>query len=336
MLRKRLMTRGFNARSAFVSVCLLSGMAVGAFWLPRLFRPVKTSTLIGVALAADTDPQKQVPITDAAIQVSNGRRIFSSKSNATGYFEVDIPTDGTKQNLKLSIQHPEYLPVADLPVEMEKITVLRLTPTRRPVAGVKAGPTLSITNLKIRYTTKEENMVNIGSLVRSVPVPNKGNVRCGNNPVCSPDRKWKASITTVSFDAGERNQFINIRASCVAGPCAFTRLESSNIAHPVRRIQLSIRNWSDPATYLLEAEVRQTSISDMVRRSFPAILGATMDFTLPASAEGPSIEADLNGTSIVFPLGPNLLLSWAVCTAENASGATRLFRCELKPGFEFR
>ena len=178
--------------------------------------------------------------------------------------------------------------------------------------------------------------MNVGSLVRAFPVPNVANVPCDDGPQCSPDKKWKATNTTVSYDAGENTQFLNMRASCVAGPCAFTQVESSNMAGSVRRMEITVKNWSDPATYVVEAEVSRTMVSDMVRESFPAIFGTTMDFTLPASAEGPSIEADLNGTSIVFPLGPNLLLSWATCTSGQAAGHERLFRCELKPGFTFR
>ena len=89
-------------------------------------------------------------------------------------------------------------------------------------------------------------------------------------------------------------------------------------------------------TFLVESEVSRTMEADLVRQAFPAIFGTSMEFTLPPTAEGPSIEAELNGTNIVFPLGPSLLLSWATCTQETSPGRTRLFRCELKPQFAFR
>jgi hypothetical protein len=61
-----------------------------------------------------------------------------------------------------------------------------------------------------------------------------------------------------------------------------------------------------------------------------------MNFTLPAASEGPSIEADLGGMEIVFPLGPALKLSWAACSATSAPDHTTQFRCELKDGYEFK
>jgi hypothetical protein len=44
----------------------------------------------------------------------------------------------------------------------------------------------------------------------------------------------------------------------------------------------------------------------------------------------------LNGTAIVFPLGPNLFLSWADCNARVNADQTKVYRCELKPGYRFR
>jgi hypothetical protein len=77
-------------------------------------------------------------------------------------------------------------------------------------------------------------------------------------------------------------------------------------------------------------------MGDVIRQSYPAIFGSTMSFTLPAGAEGPSIEAELNGNDIVFPLGPDLILSWANCTLKVSPDQGQLYRCELKAGYRFR
>jgi hypothetical protein len=62
-----------------------------------------------------------------------------------------------------------------------------------------------------------------------------------------------------------------------------------------------------------------------------------LNFTLPADAEGISIQAELNGETIIFPLGPDLLMSWADCnTRAIGDGNARVYRCELKPGYTFR
>lgn len=76
-------------------------------------------------------------------------------------------------------------------------------------------------------------------------------------------------------------------------------------------------------------------VSDAVRYSYPLIFGNTINFTLPPSAEGISLQADLNGQSIVFPLGPALILSWADCTGRTSTDNTRVFRCELRPGYRW-
>jgi hypothetical protein len=126
--------------------------------------------------------------------------------------------------------------------------------------------------------------------------------------------------------------------SCIAGPCPFTRIESDNRDQNDRRLRISARNWSDTATFLVEADVVHTVISDMVRQSYPVKFGRGMSFTLPGTAGGPSIEAEVNGSSsyIVYPLGPDLLLSWANCTLSVNPDQSKLYSCELKPGFRFQ
>jgi hypothetical protein len=61
-----------------------------------------------------------------------------------------------------------------------------------------------------------------------------------------------------------------------------------------------------------------------------------MSFTLPPEAAGPSIEVELDGTDIVFPLGPNLYLSWATCSLAVTPDRTKSYHCERKPGYAFR
>ena len=68
-------------------------------------------------------------------------------------------------------------------------------------------------------------------------------------------RKWKAAVGSISLDAGEGNEFRNARVSCIAGPCPFTKIESHNFSHDGRTLNVSALDWSDTATFLLEAEV---------------------------------------------------------------------------------
>jgi len=38
----------------------------------------------------------------------------------------------------------------------------------------------------------------------------------------------------------------------------------------------------------------------------------------------------------VFPLGPAPVLSWATCRVRDEKNQAKDYRCELKPGYEFR
>jgi hypothetical protein len=169
-------------------------------------------------------------------------------------------------------------------------------------------------------------------------VVNKGNVPCNRQVPCSPDGNWKAATGSTTMDAGPDNEYRNVRASCIAGPCPFTRIDSSGFSQGGRIITATALDWSDTATFLLEAEVFRTSINSNVRLSYPVIFGQTLNFTLPTNEEGVSILAELDGTPMVFPLGPNLYLSWATCTSRTNREGERstVYRCELKPGYAFK
>jgi hypothetical protein len=73
----------------------------------------------------------------------------------------------------------------------------------------------------------------------------------------------------------------------------------------------------------------------MVHHSYPVVFGRALNFTLPSESEGVSIEADIERSTIIFPLGPALHLSWADCNARVNPDRTKVYRCELKPGYRF-
>ncbi|HVI07172.1 MAG TPA: hypothetical protein VND65_02640 [Candidatus Binatia bacterium] len=206
---------------------------------------------------------------------------------------------------------------------------------RKEIAST-AHPGSIVSNTRIRYSVKATTEADIGSAVKTFQVVNNGNVPCSKHPPCSPDNKWKAAIGSFSLDAGDANEFRNARVACIAGPCPFTKIETENFSQDRRRFAVSIRNWSDTTTFLLEAEVVHPMTSDLVRETYPVIFGRALNFSLPASAEGPSVEADVDGVPIVFPLGPDLLLRWADCHVGVDHDLSKTYRCELKPGFDFR
>ena len=183
---------------------------------------------------------------------------------------------------------------------------------------------------------KTTSELDVGSAVRTFQVTNTGNKPCEGRIPCSPDGKWKAAISATSLDASEGNQFRNARVSCIAGPCPFTRIEDEGLTDGGRVMHAVARDWSDTATFLVEAEVVHPMVSDLVRESYPVIFGQTMSFSLPALAEGPSIEAEVNGEAIVFPFGPDLYLSWAQCSLGTSKDQSKVYHCQLKPGCGFK
>jgi hypothetical protein len=77
-------------------------------------------------------------------------------------------------------------------------------------------------------------------------------------------------------------------------------------------------------------------MSQIEHWSYPVIFGETLSFTLPATAESVSIQADLNGETIIFPLGPSVILSWASCDAATNPDRGRIYRCTPKAGYRFQ
>ncbi len=309
------------------------------FFVVRRPRPPKSISLTGILLAGDPDPRKQVAVSNASITATAGGKSFQTQSDSSGLFGLFLPIP-PKENpaISLAFQAAGYQPLLMSNVAGDRLLVARMSPENRASSRQDTRTVTTITgvSVRVRYTTKMTTNTNVGALVNTFEAVNTGDVACGGGAPCSPDRKWRATVSSAVFEAGTGNQFLNARISCIAGPCPFTRIETDNLSDPGPAIRVSVRNWSDTATFLVEAEVARTIHGDVVRQSVPAIFGPALSFTLPPGAEGPSIEAEMNGTSIVFPLGPEHRLSWATCHVEVARNGTQVFRCELKPGYQFR
>jgi len=302
----------------------------------------RTSVILtGAVLRQDADPHKQLPIPNVKITATEGGRTVTGESDASGLFHLKLPNPGWRnQEVTLRLQDSGYLP---LEVEQQlnersksELYVLRMTPSPAQAVSPAGVPPVVIKDVRVRYAERTSNVVSVGSEARTFTVQNKGNVPCDAKPPCSPDGKWKAALGGITMDAEPGQEFDNIRVSCIAGPCPFTKIETGATPHPGRAITVRVLDWSDTVTFLVEAEVMRTTPNDVIRQAYPAIYGRSMSFTLPAMAGGPSILADLNGSGIVFPLGPALKLSWAACTLQVAPQQTKLYVCELKPGYKFK
>jgi hypothetical protein len=315
------------------TVVILAILAASGIALWRHRRPV---TLRGAVLRDDRESNRQLPIADVEIRATNALGSGVAKSDSSGFFTLTLPKGlRRRQAVVLSFRRSGYQSLDINDFIGDKIYVARMTPLHQETsAETKAGSAVS--NTRIRYSVKATTEANIGGAVRTFQIVNTGNTPCNKTPPCAPGGKWKGTVGSLSLDAGEGNEFRNARVSCIAGPCPFTKIEQENYTPDRRHFNVAVLNWSDTVTYLVEAEVVHPMTSDMVRETYPVIFGRALNFSLPSSAEGPSIEAEIQGDPIVFPLGPDLFLRWADCHVVVDRDQSKNYRCELKPGYQFR
>ena len=316
---------------------VLSALAITAAVIISDVQTRRQITLRGAVIRDDSDPTKRVPLADVNITAITGGQTRQTKSDQSGSFALTLPKGFRHHQLvTLRFDYPEYHPLELDEVISDQLYIARMVPMTTPTTSAPSkSPPQTISNVRVRYVVRSTEAAEVGTAVKAFEIINKGNVLCTNQIPCSPDKRWKAAIGSLSLDAGEGNQFRNVRVSCIAGPCPFTRAEHKTLSPDGRHLTVEVRNWSDTVTYLVEAEVVHSSENDVVRESYPAIFGPSLSFSLPASAEGPSIEAELNGEAIVFPLGPDLGITWAHCSESTTSDQVKSYRCELKPGYRF-
>jgi hypothetical protein len=292
-------------------------------------------SLRGAVLIQSEDPRKQQPISGVTISAGDlGEREVTSDSS--GLFVLRLQKRIRKGNpISLSFRDPLFQPLDVNDIVANKIYVVHMVPLSSNPAP-KNHPDVKVSNVRVRYTVKAMTEINVGSAVKTFEVENKGNVPCKNQEPCSPDGKWKATTGSATLDAGPGNEFRDARASCIAGPCPFTHLEQDHLSQGGQRFVVTALNWSETATFLLEAEVFRPMVSQTEHRTYPVVFGEGLSFTLPSDAQSVSIEADLDGQTIIFPLGPDLFLSWATCDQAVILDRGRVYRCTAKPGYRFQ
>lgn len=323
---------------AVVTISVVILLVWARRWAPRQI------IIQGAVIRNDTDARKRPPVSNVLIAASNGVSTIDVRSDASGYFKVVLPALlRPEQTLTLDFRRDGYKPLsltyhATLRGLEDQLYVEALDPLPEKSETPVNRPAQVVSNVRIRYTFNSETDSEVGSAVNTFQAVNTANVPCNRRQPCSPDGRWKASSGSISMDAGAGNEFRNVRASCIAGPCPFTRIDDSRMKDGARGITASAISWAGTATFLVEAEVFHPAMTSRVRESYPVIFGRDLSFTVPPTQEGVSIEAEINGMPMVFPLGPDLYLSWATCTAskdeQRESGATA-YSCELKPGYRF-
>jgi hypothetical protein len=285
----------------------------------------------------NVDTKRESPIADVEISAANGLAAHETKSDFSGFFRLTLlPQVEPGQSIELNFRHPDYLPAKLQAAVGDHLYVVEMAPVHGEVEAALNEKEINVTNVLARYSIAATSLENVGSGVTTFQVTNQGNIPCDAQQPCSPDGKWKAAIGSASLDSGEGNLFQNARVSCIAGPCPFTKIDSDRFSRPARTISVSVRDWSDTTTFLLQAEVFRSVAGNLIRVAYPVIFGRSLNFTLPADAEGPSLEAEIDGTQIIFPLAPDPVLSWADCNVRVEQKQAKDFRCELKPGYSFK
>ncbi len=335
------MGRGKTAVWIAVAVGAAAALSLLLIYSRLHWRP-QWSILQGAVVRHSPDVRKQQPIGGVLITANDGTSIVKTQSDPSGYFRIAIPRRILPgQTVNLNFELAGYKPLA-MPVtipfrdSLRQLLVADMTPIAADTEEEVSTAGMVVSNVRVRYTVNTETAENVGSEAKTFEVVNKGNVPCHGQSPCSPDGRWKAAMDSIRLDAGQGNEFRDARASCIAGPCPFTRVDTSGFAQGGRIITATVFDWSETTTFLFQAEVFHTSIVPQVRVTYPVVFGRGFNFTVPPSAEGTSLVAELSGTEIVFPLGPDLDLSWASCQVrKGATAINNVYQCELKPGYRF-
>jgi hypothetical protein len=312
-----------------VSILLAAGVCALLIW--GVQKPI---SLQGAVLVQNSDPRKQQPIPGVVVSAGD-LAVSDARSDSSGFFTLKLRKPIRRGHaIVLSFRAEHYRPLDLSDYVANKIYIAHLVPISN--APVLNQPEIKVANVRVRYTVMAVSELNVGSAVKTFDIQNKGNVPCHGQHPCSPDGKWKAALGSATLDAGAGNQFRDARASCIAGPCPFTGIETDHLSQAGRIYVVSARDWSDSTTFLLEAEVFHPMISQTEHWSYPVIFGQGLSFTLPSDAQSVSIEADLDGQTIIFPLSPSLFLSWASCDQGANRDRGRVYRCTSKAGYRFQ
>jgi len=297
-----------NKIKVWMAVAGAGAIAAGLVWFGVRHWQPRWTIIQGATIRSDSDTRKESPIAGVSIRASHGDQVVTTQSDPSGYFKIAFPgTVLPGQTVNLSFLHADFRAV-EMSVtirfrsSLRQLVVVSMEPATSPPSAVMDRTPSVVSNIKVRYTVNSQDEENAGTAVRTFQVINQGNIPCRRQYPCSPDGEWKAATASIELDAGNGNEFRDARASCIAGPCPFTRIDSSGFAAGGRSIAVSAMDWSDTATFLLEAEVFHKAIVSNVRESYPVVFGRALSFTLPPTAEGVSLEAEVNGLQMVLLL----------------------------------
>jgi hypothetical protein len=249
----------------------LLGLVLITIPVVLLWHRQKPLSLRGAVLVEDSDPRKQAPVANVEVFADSDLSPHPVSSDSSGLFVLPLWQRIRRGHpIVLHLRHPQYRPLDLNDFVQDGLYVVRLVPlTNQPTP--QSQPLARVANVRVRYTVAAMTELNIGSAAKTFPVQNKGNVPCKGQSPCSPDGRWKAALASGSLDAGPGRAFRDARVSCIAGPCPFTRIESDDFSKGGQTITVRARDWSDTATFLLEAEVSRLMVSATEHWTYPVI-----------------------------------------------------------------
>ena len=185
----------------------------------------------------DTDSRKEQPV--ANVDVTADLASDAATSDSTGLFTLHLRRFVRRgQALILHFRNPQYHPLDVSDFVGDKLYIVHMFPLAS-AAPSTTRPAVKVANVRVRYSGRVMTELNVGSSVQTFQVENKGNVPCKGQRPCSPDGKWRAAVGSATLDAGTGNEFRNARASCIAGPCPFTKIDSDHFSQGGQTISLS-------------------------------------------------------------------------------------------------
>ena len=143
-----------DKKKTAIGVILAAGI-LGAILTIVLIHRRHPIILKGTVLRQDSDPNKQLPIGDVNITATNGVGSGNSKSDPSGFFRITLPKGlRRRQPVVLEFSHQDYEPLTVHDFVGDKIYIARMVPVSRPTAAEAHRPEITISNTRVRYSTK--------------------------------------------------------------------------------------------------------------------------------------------------------------------------------------
>src|SRR5579872_5749465 len=131
----------------------------------------RSVSVTGVVLEHNPDPRKRSPLAGVQITAQIGSRSIAGQTDSSGYFSLKV--DGwirAGQPLHLEFRHPRYQPLVVDATISDNLYIEEMTSLSSNLQPKPGQPITSIANVRIRYSMKNTEPVNVGSAVKTFEV----------------------------------------------------------------------------------------------------------------------------------------------------------------------